>query len=82
MEIKFSVTKKGVKRAYYFSRPMYRWFPLPLAEAKQKLAAGKAFLYEEPKKPEAPKAAQAAVCDERGHLVDYFALIQNVGGNC
>lgn len=41
--IKFKVIKSGQKRAYYYSRRQFRWFPMPLAEAELLIATEKAY---------------------------------------
>lgn len=39
-EITFKCDKHGNKRAYYWSRSQFRWFPMPLVEAETAVAAG------------------------------------------
>lgn len=41
-ELRFKMTKRGL-RAYYYSRPQMRWFPMPVEEAKLAIATGQAF---------------------------------------
>lgn len=41
-EITFKCDKRGQKRALYFSRSQFRWFPMPLAEAEVAVATGAA----------------------------------------
>ncbi len=41
-EITFKCNKRGQKRAYYFSRGQFRWFPMPTAEAELAIATGAA----------------------------------------
>ena len=41
-ELRFKMTRRGL-RAYYYSRPQMRWFPMPLEDAKLAIATGQAF---------------------------------------
>ena len=39
-EITFKCDKRANKRAYYWSRSQFRWFPTPLTEAELAVATG------------------------------------------
>lgn len=39
-EVKFTTTRTGKRRAYYWSGRQLRWFPMPLAEAELAVATG------------------------------------------
>lgn len=41
-EVRFTTTKKGQRRAYYWSTRGLRWFPMPLAEAEVLVATEQA----------------------------------------
>ena len=41
-EITFKCDKNGKKRAMYWSKSQFRWFPMPLAEAEMLVATGAA----------------------------------------
>ncbi len=41
--IKIKLTKSGTFRAYYFSRPLFRWMPIKLEKAEALIAEGKAY---------------------------------------
>lgn len=45
-EIMFKPDRNGRKRAYYFSRDMFRWFPMGLDKAEFELSTGAATLCE------------------------------------
>jgi len=47
MELRLKITKSGL-RAYRYSRPQCRWFPVAMKDAKAALAAGEAYLVEYP----------------------------------
>lgn len=42
--IKFTYTKRGTKKAYYFGQRAMRWLPMPVAEAEHLIAVGQAEL--------------------------------------
>jgi len=42
LEIMIHADKNGRKRAYRFSMPQIRWFPMPIKKAEAMLAAGDA----------------------------------------
>lgn len=42
-EVTFKTDNRGKKRAYYFARQQFRWFPMPLKEAEGLIASGEAF---------------------------------------
>lgn len=39
-EVRFTVTKKGQRKAFYYGTAMRRWFPLPVDVADYLLAGG------------------------------------------
>jgi hypothetical protein len=45
LDIKFTVTKNGKRRATYFSRRALRWLPVPVANADLFVAQGLATEY-------------------------------------
>lgn len=45
-EVRFKTDRNGRQRAYYYSREMYRWFPMGLEQAKLEVATGKATVAE------------------------------------
>lgn len=92
MEIKMVVGKNGAKRAYYYSLIAARWLPLKIDEAERRLLAGEASLVEEgaskalfAKMSASPKPATVRVAkdpvyvDEKGAVVDFFALFPKEG---
>lgn len=44
LEIWFTTSRKGAKRAYFFSYPLLRAMPMPLAKAELLIAQGQADL--------------------------------------
>jgi hypothetical protein len=41
-EIRYTTSRKGQRRAWYWSSQMFRWFPMPLAEAEMLVMTGAA----------------------------------------
>lgn len=67
VEILFSTTKSGKRRASYWSNRALRTFPMPLAEAELAIATGKGVeLLYKPMSPEAFAAAEAGLPLVRG----------------
>lgn len=79
MEIRIKKGKNGALRAYRYEMFQMRWFPISMKLAQEKLARGEAFLEESENAQKISVPKDPIWLDEKGAIIDEFALFQMSG---